>query len=88
MGARAQARAAASPCEAIGLLRVVDGAVRAPLHRVAADEAGTVVGSLASGPHDVNDVDIDVSRRYLRLWREQGRWLVQGLGLTNGTWLL
>lgn len=69
----------------LGLLRIVDGMVKAPLHMLSSAPEGTVLGALASGPADITDVDGDVSRRHLRIWREGSRWLAQGLESTNGS---
>lgn len=70
----------------LGLLRMVNGVARPPIHPL--DPRGSVVGSLASGPGAVTDVDLDVSRQHLRIWYERPRWLCQGLGSTNGTVLI
>lgn len=72
----------------LGLLRLVDGSVREPLHKLATSPEGTVIGSLPNDANGISDVDGDVSRRHLRIWREEGRWYAQGLGSTNGTVLL
>ena len=64
----------------------MNGAARPPIHTLS--PLDSTVGSLASGPGAVTDVDVDVSRRHLRIWQEDGRWLCQGLGSTNGTVLL
>lgn len=72
----------------LGLLRMVGGAVKAPLHALSTKPEGTVIGALAMGADDISDVDRDVSRRHLRLWREGGRWWAQGLDSTNGSTLI
>lgn len=84
----ASAPSAGAPDTAVslGLLRLVDGVARPPIYPL--DPSGSVVGSLASGPGAVTDVDVDVSRRHLRVWRDGNRWLCQGLGSTNGTVLV
>lgn len=46
---------------------------------------GTVIGTLASGESRITNVGLDVSRTHLRVWMEDGRWLCQGMGSTNGT---
>lgn len=73
---------------ALGLMRIVDGAMRLPAYRLSTAPEGTVVGMLAPGPDGITDVDRDVSRLHLRIWRDQGRWWAQGLGSTNGTTLI
>lgn len=67
----------------LGLLRMIDGVGRPPI--LALEPSGSLVGSLAQGPGAVNDVEPDVSRQHLRIWREGERWLCQGLHSTNGT---
>ena len=49
---------------------------------------GTVIGLLPKARHMVTDVAEDVSRQHARIWREDGRWYVAGLGSTNGTRLI
>ena len=87
MGERA-GHAPATTEVTLGLLRMVGGAVKAPLHVLSTKPEGTVIGALAMGPDDISDVDRDVSRRHLRLWREGGRWWAQGLESTNGSTLI
>lgn len=72
----------------VGLLRIIDGAAKPPLHVVSTAPEGTVIGSLANGAGDIADVDPSVSRRHLRVWREGGAWLARGLGSTNGSYLV
>ena len=72
----------------LGLIRIVDGVARPPVHALSCEEGGTIIGSLASGEDAINDVGIDVSRRHLRIWKDTGAWLCQGLGSTNGTVLV
>lgn len=69
----------------LALMRVVDGVPSAVVHRLSTAPEGSVIGILATGERDVTDVAPDVSRRHLRIWREGGTWLAQGLGSTNGT---
>lgn len=71
---------------ALGLLRIVNGAARPPIYPLS--PAGSTIGSLASGPNAITDVDVDVSRQHLRIWRDGSRWVCQGLGSTNGTMLI
>lgn len=72
----------------LGLLRIMGGVARPPIHPLSVAPEGTIVGVLASGPDDITDVDRDVSRRHLRIWQSDGHWWVQGLGSTNGTRLI
>lgn len=72
----------------LGLLRVSGDTARPPIHPLATTDEGTLVGSLADGESVINDVDVDVSRRHLRIWRDGARWYAQGLGSTNGTTLI
>lgn len=72
----------------LGLLRIQDGVAIGAIHHLSTDPQGSVIGALASGPSDVSDVDPDVSRRHLRIWREGDAWYAQGLGSTNGTTLV
>lgn len=67
----------------LGLIRIEDDVVTSQLMPL--DPTGTIVGALAAGPSSICDVGMDVSRRHLRIWREDGRWLCEGLGSTNGT---
>lgn len=75
----------ATPSTRLGLLRIVGGMAKPPLRPLSCDPEGTVIGALAAGPNDISDVGRDVSRRHLRIWREQGHWYAQGLESTNGT---
>lgn len=72
----------------LGLIRVIDGMARPPIHPLSAAPSGTVVGSLVTGDGTVNDVDVDVSRHHLHIWQEEGTWYCQGMGSTNGTVLI
>ena len=78
----------AEPDVTMSLMRVVGEVGRLPLRPLSTDPAGTVIGMLASGPHDITDVNRDVSRQHLRIWRENNHWYAQGLGSTNGTVLI
>lgn len=84
------AEAAAAPEHDIclGLLRIVNGEAKPPIHPLSTEPGGSVIGALASGAGDVTDVGSDVSRRHARIWREDGIWWVEGLGSTNGTVLV
>lgn len=70
----------------LGLLRV-EGDV-AVSQVVTLSPEGTVIGTLASGDSCITDVGLDVSRKHLRVWMEDGRWLCQGMGSTNGTTII
>lgn len=69
----------------LGLVRVMDGSIKAGSRIWPLDPAGTGIGLLRDSASDITDVGIDVSRRHARVWREGGRWLLQDLGSTNGT---
>lgn len=70
----------------LGLVRQREGVVVPPMY--ALNPKGTIVGSLADGQGSIANVEVDVSRRHLRIWRDgDGRWLCQGLQSTNGTTL-
>lgn len=70
----------------IGLLRVIDGAAQPPIAPL--NPNGSLVGTLASGPGAVTNVDTDVSRQHLRIWCDGSRWLCQGMHSTNGTTII
>ena len=69
----------------LGLVRVVDGRIRAGSNMHVLDPAGTELGLLPKSKHVVADVDPDVSRRHAFVWREEGRWRIRDLCSTNGT---
>ena len=69
----------------LGIVRVVEGSIKAGSHIWTLDPAGTTIGLLAGSATDVTDVESDVSRQHARIWYEGGRWLLQDLGSTNGT---
>lgn len=72
----------------LALARVTEGRIAGGIHPLRADAVGTVIGSLAPDPGAIVDVAPDVSGRHLRIWREGGRWFVEGLGSTFGTTLV
>lgn len=72
----------------LGLVRVVDGAVRPPIHPLSLDPAGTVIGSLPSASSAITDVEVDVSRQHLVVWCQGGSWWIRGMNSTNGTYLI
>lgn len=80
-----QASSTASPLPQLGLIRLVDGAFRPPIHKLSCEDTGTVLGCLPTGPSAIADVDPDVSRRHARIWRDGGHWYLVDLGSTNGT---
>lgn len=70
---------------ALGLVRITDGHILkgTPMHVL--NPSGTVIGLMPAARHTVVDVGDDVSREHARVWREDGRWLIQDLDSTNGT---
>lgn len=75
----------------LGIVRVVDGYVAGDVHWVyeGGDERGLTIGAFATGSHDVTEVGDGVSGEHARIWRrDDGTWLVEDLGSTNGTTLL
>lgn len=72
----------------LGLLRVVGNSARPPLRPLTTDPVGSIIGSLTGDENAITDVDSDVSRQHLRIWLQDGRWLAQGLGSTNGSFLI
>lgn len=74
----------------IALVRVIDGALDlSSMHVLNTDEDGTVIGSMSTDPHSINDVGPLVSKRHVRVYRDNdGLWWAQGLGSTNGTKLI
>ena len=72
----------------LGLLRIVGNSARPPLRPLTTDPVGSIIGSLTGDENAITDVDSDVSRQHLRIWLQDGRWLAQGLGSTNGSFLI
>lgn len=72
----------------LGLVRVIDGAVRPPIHPLSLDPAGTVIGSLPAASSAITDVEVDVSRQHLVVWCQGGAWWARGMDSTNGTYLI
>lgn len=73
----------------LGLIRLIGTAALGSILPLSTSLHGTVIGALASGPDDINDVDYDVSRQHLRIFRgADGIWYAQGLDSTNGTTLI
>ena len=76
--------------EGLGLLRIVDGCAKPPLHVLSREKSGTVIGFMP-GPGDacaITDVGSDVSRRHARIKLVSGHWILEDLGSTNGTRLI
>lgn len=74
----------------LGLARVIDGGLDFDrMHTLSATSKGTVIGSMATDEDAVNDVGPLVSKRHLRIYRDDsGNWFAVGLGSTNGTKLI
>lgn len=70
----------------LGLLRIIGDVAQPPIHPL--NPAGSVLGSLATGPGAITDVGADVSRIHARVWFDGSRWLCEGLGSTNGTFVI
>ena len=73
--------------DALGLARIVGGRLKGAdgFYRLSTDEAGSEIGTLASGPCAITDVDEDVSRHHARIYKRGGHWYIIGLKSTNGT---
>ena len=72
----------------LGLIRIDNGIARSSVYPLSTGKEGTVIGLLATGKSGINDVDIDVSRKHLRVFKHGEAWFAQGLGSTNGSTLL
>lgn len=72
----------------LGLVRVINGAIRPPIYPLSQGPQGTVVGSLPTERSCITDVEVDVSRQHLIVWYEHQQWWCQGLGSTNGTFIV
>ena len=77
-----------SATDQLGLVRVVDGAVRPPIYRLPADGQGTVIGSMPTTGSCITDVEVDVSRQHLVVWCQGGIWWCRGMDSTNGSYLI
>lgn len=86
----AQAGASASEApHAMGLLRLKDTLVTGGPYWIEPAGKGAQVGALATGEHDVTDVEDDVSGLHLHIWHDaECGWLVEDLDSTNGTQLV
>lgn len=72
----------------LGIVRVVDDAVKPPIYALSSGSKGTVVGSIPTEGSCVTDVEVDVSRQHLTIWHQDDRWWCRGLDSTNGTQLI
>lgn len=71
---------------ALALARITADGRKVLGHDYPLDPAGTEIGYNPEGGSVITDVDGNVSRRHLRIWRApDGRWLARDLGSTNGT---
>lgn len=86
--AQAEASASEAP-HAMGLLRLKDALVTGGPYWIEPAGEGAQIGALATGEHDVTDVEDDVSGLHLRIWHDaECGWLVEDLDSTNGTQLV
>ena len=69
----------------LGLVRIVDGHIKADARMHMLNPEGTELGLLPSAKHVVADVDADVSRSHAFIWRDRGAWYIRDLGSKNGT---
>ncbi|MBE6471435.1 MAG: FHA domain-containing protein [Coriobacteriaceae bacterium] len=76
--------------QGMGLMRLVAGRMKGAdaFYRLDEGEEGTIIGTFASGPNAINDVDVDVSREHARVYCKHGRWFVVGMGSLNGTMVI
>lgn len=72
----------------LGLIRLSGDTVCSSIYPLSTGKEGTIIGLLATGKQNINDVDVDVSRKHLRIFRDGDSWYAQGLGSTNGTTLI
>lgn len=71
---------------ALGLYRCENDVLLSGVYRLSEDAQGTEIGAVSLTAHSINDVGYGVSRRHLRIWRdENGEWWAEGLGSTNGS---
>lgn len=77
---------AATPTDILlGLVRIVDGHIKAGSQMHVLNPEGTEIGLLPASKHVVADVDEDVSRSHAYVWRNEGVWHIRDLGSVNGT---
>ena len=72
----------------LGLVRVINGAIRPPIYPLSQGPQGTVVGSLPTERSCITDVEVDVSRQHLVVWCQGGIWWCRGMDSTNGSYLI
>lgn len=72
----------------LGLVRLAEGKIKAQTNIHVLNPEGTEVGLLPQAKHTIADVGPDASRRHARIWRDEGRWFVEDLGSTNGTYVI
>ena len=77
---------AGEPQYELGVYRCEGDMIVSQVYRLSTEADGTEIGSMSMTPHSINDVGTGVSRRHVRIWRdESGDWWVEGLESTNGT---
>ena len=69
----------------LGLVRVVEGCIKANARMHVLNHACTELGVLPESKHTVTEVEDDVSLRHALIWEEDGQWFLKDLGSTNGT---
>lgn len=74
----------------LGLARVIDGAIDlGNVQALNTGAEGTIIGSLSTDQFSINDVGPLVSKRHVRVYRDDsGKWFAVGLDSTNGTELI
>lgn len=79
----------ASEAPTLGIVRVSEGYVVGDVHWASNKSEGFTIGAFATGPYDVTEVGDGVSGEHARIWcNDEGTWLVEDLGSTNGTQLV
>lgn len=69
----------------LGVVRMVDGRIKAGTRMHVLNPEGTEIGLFPQAKHTVCDVGEDASRRHAFAWRQEGCWYLKDLGSTNGT---
>lgn len=72
----------------LALARMVGTKIKSGLHPVSHAPEGAVIGSMVTEGDAVVNVDADVSKRHARIWLDGGKWYIQDLKSTNGTYLI